>query len=383
MTRAGHDRTTDCRQVNSIPEEARRGRTINVRVGWRVVVGLMVSGASLYIAIHNLQPRDVWLAFRQAQYLWIVPAVALYLLALVARTARWQTLLSSERHIPLHELLPTMAMGRGANNVYPFRTGEIVRVLLLRRRNAVSAAAGLASILVERVFDGLTMILFLILAALIGGIPVYLRYILWAAVAVFGAALALVYAIVLWPSLVEHVAEWLIARLVPHRFRLQLYGITVRFIRGFASIRSVGKLTLVLGASLAVWAAETLSYRLLMNSFGFGLNFHHLLLMSGAANLGTALPSGPGNLGTFDAPSILVLTRVGVPQNTAISYQTLLHAVLWCTETLAGLWFMWRGGLRKADLDQTLAATGSSQPARDQDGADVRSTSAGSARPRH
>ncbi len=369
--------------MNSIPEEARRGRTINVRVGWRVVVGLMVSGASLYIAIHNLQPRDVWLAFRQAQYLWIVPAVALYLLALVARTARWQTLLSSERHIPLHELLPTMAMGRGANNVYPFRTGEIVRVLLLRRRNAVSAAAGLASILVERVFDGLTMILFLILAALIGGIPVYLRYILWAAVAVFGAALALVYAIVLWPSLVEHVAEWLIARLVPHRFRLQLYGITVRFIRGFASIRSVGKLTLVLGASLAVWAAETLSYRLLMNSFGFGLNFHHLLLMSGAANLGTALPSGPGNLGTFDAPSILVLTRVGVPQNTAISYQTLLHAVLWCTETLAGLWFMWRGGLRKADLDQTLAATGSSQPARDQDGADVRSTSAGSARPRH
>jgi hypothetical protein len=60
-------------------------------------------------------------------------------------------------------------------------------------------------------------------------------------------------------------------------------------------------------------------------------------------------------LGTFDAPAILVLTRVGIPENAAISYQTLLHAVLWSTETLAGLWFMWRSNLKKADLDRTLA----------------------------
>ena len=114
-------------------------------------------------------------------------------------------------------------------------------------------------------------------------------------------------------------------------------------------------LTLVLFFSIVVWSAETLSYRLLMNSFGFGVDLHHLLMMSGAANLGTALPSGPGNLGTFDAPAILVLTGVGIPQSAAIGYQFLLHAVLWCTETFAGLGFMWRGGLGKADLERTLA----------------------------
>ena len=116
-------------------------------------------------------------------------------------------------------------------------------------------------------------------------------------------------------------------------------------------------MTLVLLSSIAVWTAETLSYRLLMNSFGFGLDLHHLLMMSGAANLGTALPSGPGNVGTFDAPSILVLTGVGVSKDTAVSYQLLLHAVLWCTETFAGAWFMWRGGLKKADLDRSLDRT--------------------------
>jgi hypothetical protein len=50
-----------------------------------------------------------------------------------------------------------------------------------------------------------------------------------------------------------------------------------------------------------------------------------------------------------------VLTEVGILKNVAVGYQAVLHAVLWSTETLAGLWFMWRSGLRKADLDRTLA----------------------------
>jgi uncharacterized protein (TIRG00374 family) len=324
------------------------------RINWRVILGLLVSGVSLYIAVRNLQPAQVWDAFIRANYLWILPAVALYLAALVARTARWRALLSHEQVIPMRELLPTMAIGRGANNIYPFRAGEIVRALLLKRRSGVSGAVGLASILVERVFDGLTMILFLLLAALIGGIPQDVRLLLWLAIVVFGAALGVIYAIVLWPVQIHSVVEWFVVRLTPHRFHVRLLGVAERFINGFASVRSVGTLTLVLFFSIAVWTAETISYRLLMNSFDFGVDLHHLLLMSGAANLGTALPSGPGNLGTFDAPSILVLTGVGVPKETAAGYQLLLHAVLWSTETLAGLWFMWRGGLKKADLDRSL-----------------------------
>jgi hypothetical protein len=300
-----------------------------------------------------------------------VPAVALYLLALAARTIRWQALLSSERRIPLRQLLPTMAMGRGANNIYPFRTGEIVRVLLLRQRNSISGAAGLASILVERVFDGLTMILFLIIAALVGGFPtaqqvnvfgqtanVDLRLLFWFAVGTFGGAMGVVYALVLWPGPIRRLGEWFITRLLPHRFRDQLLGAIERFIGGFSSVRSASTLTSVLFFSVVVWAAETFSYRLLMNAFDFGLDLHHLLLMSGAANLGTALPSGPGNVGTFDAPSILVLTGVGVGENTAISYQFLLHAVLWCTETFAGLFYMWRAGLKKTDLERSLVGEG-------------------------
>ena len=115
----------------------------------------------------------------------------------------------------------------------------------------------MASILVERVFDGLTMILFLLLAALIGGIPgaqsldlfgesvvVNVRYILWLAIAVFGVALGGIYAIELWPRPIHKVAEWLIVHLTPQRFHRQLMGIGERFIGSFSVVRSVGTLTL-------------------------------------------------------------------------------------------------------------------------------------------
>ena len=50
--------------------------------------------------------------------------------------------------------------------------------------------------------------------------------------------------------------------------------------------------------------------------------------------------------------AIEVLTRAGIDRSVAASYQTLLHAVLWSTETFTGLWFMWRTGLGRADLKQ-------------------------------
>ena len=321
---------------------------------WHIILGLLISGVCLYISVRNLQPAEVLEAFKRAHYFWTMPAVLLYLLALGMRTCRWQVLLSSEGRISFRNLLPTMAIGRGANNIYPFRTGEIVRVLLLRRRNMISAAAGLASVLVERVFDGLTMLLFLTLAALIGGIPDYLRYIAWGAMALFGGALVFIYAIVLWPDPIQRVLVWGITHVTPKRLHQQLTGMVGRFIGGFAAVRSVGNLTLVLFFSLCVWSLETLSYRLMMNAFDFGVDLHYLLLMSGAANLGTALPSGPGNLGTFDAPAILVLTQTDVSRDVAVSYQAVLHAVLWSTETFAGLFFMLRQGLKKKDLQVDL-----------------------------
>ena len=320
-----------------------------VRRNWKIVVGVLVSVLSLLISVRSFDPGSIWSALRMAHYPWVVPAVLLYLGALGARTLRMRVLFQRERTIPFKEILATMSMGRGANNIYPFRVGEIVRWALFSRLNHVSGSLALASILIERVFDGLTMLLFLVIVIFAGGIPAEWRDVAWGALALFGVALLGIYALVLWPRRIQQIAQWFIQRFVPAQFRTRLVETVDHLILSFATIKSIRSLTWVLLCSIIVWSFETAMYRTMMIAFGFGVDFHRLMLMSAAANLATSLPSAPGNIGTFDGAVILTLKPV-IGESMAIAYITLLHAVLWSTETFAGLFFMWRTGTGRGEL---------------------------------
>lgn len=328
------------------------------RRNWKVILGLTVSILSLVVSIRNFDLKAILHALSIAHYLWVVPAVLLYLGALASRTFRMQVLFRQERRVTFNDLLATMAMGRGANNIYPFRVGEIVRWTLFNKLNRVSGPLALASILIERVFDGLTMLLFLVVVALTGGIPAEWLDLAWGALALFGVALAGIYALVLWPARFQTLFSWLVKRLVPAKFRERFEIIGSRLISSFAAIRSVGSLTLVLLFSILVWSFETVMYRTMMISFGFKVDFHRLMLMSATANLATSLPSAPGNIGTFDGAVILTLKST-IGESLSIAYISLLHAVLWTTETVAGLYFMWRTGTGRQELSRmTTGETG-------------------------
>jgi len=331
-----------------------------IRQNWKVILGTVISILSLAISIRTFDLGEIWRALQQAHYPWIVPAVLLYLGALAARTMRMKVLFRPERIIPFNELLATMSMGRGANNIYPFRVGEIVRWALFNRLNTISGSLALASILIERVFDGLTMLLLLVIVIFTGGIPAQWQNVAWGALALFGVALGGIYALVLWPRQVQALTDWLIEHLAPAPFRERLQQISTQLVLSFATIKSVTSLTWVLAFSITVWTFETAMYRTMMIAFGIDVTFHRLLLMSAAANLATSLPSAPGNIGTFDGAVILTLKPV-IGESLAIAYVSLLHAALWSTETFAGLYFMWRTGTGRQELAQLATRERSSK----------------------
>ncbi|MBN1317711.1 MAG: flippase-like domain-containing protein [Anaerolineales bacterium] len=329
---------------------------------WKIVLGVLISILSLVVSIHTFDLSAIWHALKVAHYPWVIPAVLLYLGALAARTLRMQVLFRKEQHVTLNRLLATMAMGRGANNIYPFRVGEIVRWTLFHKLNRISGPLALASILIERVFDGLTMLLFLVVVALTGGIPAEWRDLAWGALALFGVALTGIYALVLWPARFQALSVWFIQHMIPGRFRERVEEISNRLILSFAAIRSAGSLTMVLLFSILVWSFETAMYRTMMISFGIDVSFHRLMLMSATANLATSLPSAPGNIGTFDGAVILTLKST-IGESLSIAYISLLHAVLWSTETLAGLYFMWRTGTGRLELARMASVDASHEGA--------------------
>src|SRR3990170_5712826 len=127
---------------------------------WQFWIGLAVSAIFLWLALRGLRLEDLWESLRGARYAWLVPGIAAYFVAVWARAWRWHYLLRPLKRIPLRTAFPVVAIGYMGNNIYPARAGEVLRAYILRRKEGIPFTASFATILVERVFDGVVMLLF-------------------------------------------------------------------------------------------------------------------------------------------------------------------------------------------------------------------------------
>jgi uncharacterized protein (TIRG00374 family) len=281
---------------------------------WQFWVGIAISAVFLWLALRGLHLQDVWSAMREANYLWLLPGVAVYFVAVWARAWRWHYLLRPIKSIPTRTMFPIVAIGYMGNNIYPARAGELLRAYVLRRNEGVSISSSLATIIVERAFDGVVMLAFVFLNLReLAGLTAPSRFVgsirdlaLWGAAIFLGAVLVFLL-MAIFPEQASRSISWSVERLVPKRWRQGVHGFVDRFMRGLASLRSPADVGMVLLTSTVIWLLETGKYWFVMHAFPFEVSFFTLMLMNGVVNLATTIPSAPGYVGTFDALGIAVL----------------------------------------------------------------------------
>lgn len=323
----------------------------------RLLIGVIISAVFIWLALRGLHLPDVWVSLRTADYWWLIPSVAVYFLAVWARTWRWDYLLRPMKQIPLRRLFPVVVIGYMGNNVYPFRAGELLRSFVLRQQEGVSMSSSLATIVVERVFDGLVMLLFVFVALPFAPLPSdSIRLVVIIGSVVFMGALLVFFAVAAVPARFLSLTEWFANRLLPERFRAPIVDFARRFIVGLAALRSGRGLFMIFLTSVVIWLLETVKYWFVMHAFDFTVSFFALMLMNGVVNLATTLPSAPGYIGTFDGPGIAVLTLYGVDPAIAAAYTLTLHAALWLPITLLGIYYMVRIEMRWADIGRAVDA---------------------------
>ena len=323
----------------------------------RLVIGVLISAVFIWLALRGLHLPDVWVSLRSADYVWLLPSIAVYFLAVWARTWRWDYLLRPMKQIPLRRLFPVVVIGYMGNNVYPFRAGEILRAFVLRQQEDVSMSSSLATIVVERVFDGLVMLLFVFVALPFAPLPSdSIRLVVIIGSTVFLGALLVFFAVAAVPQRFMLVTEWFVNRLLPERLHAPILDFAHRFIIGLAALRSGRGLVMIFLTSVVIWLLETVKYWFVMHAFDFTVSFFALMLMNGVVNLATTLPSAPGYIGTFDGPGIAVLSLYGVDPAIATAYTLTLHAALWLPITLLGIYYMVRIELRWADIGRAVDA---------------------------
>ena len=325
----------------------------------RLFVGVAISAVFIWLALRGLHLPDVWVSLSSADYAWLIPSIAVYFLAVGARTWRWDYLLRPIKQISLRRLFPVVVIGYMGNNVYPFRAGEVLRSVVLRQREGVAVSSSLATIVVERVFDGLVMLLFVFVALPFAPLPSdNIRFVVILGSVLFLGALLVFFAVAAVPARFLRLAEWGVGRFVPQRFRAPLLGFAERFVEGLLCLRDPRNLVMIFLTSVVIWLLETVKYWFVMHAFDFEVSFFALMLMNGVVNLATTLPSAPGYIGTFDGPGIAVLTLYGVEPAVATAYTLTLHAALWLPITLLGIYYMIRIQLGWADIGRAVAGAG-------------------------
>ncbi|MBN1680425.1 MAG: flippase-like domain-containing protein [Anaerolineae bacterium] len=317
-----------------------------------------MSALFLYIGLKGLHLSDVWDDMRQATIGWLVPGIAVYFLAVWGRTWRWHYLLRPIKSVSLRSLFPIVVIGYMGNNVYPFRAGEVIRAYVLKRNEEVAISASLATIVVERVFDGLVMLIFVFVALPFADFKEdWLKEVVFFSTLLFWGAFVVFVIMALHPERTRRFYVWVFARLLPRGINTRLLEFADHFMDGLVNLRRPRDLIMTLVSSVFIWLTETTKYWFVMHAFDFKVSFFVLMVMTAVVNLATTLPSSPGYVGTFDTPGIKTLKAYGVTEPLAASYTLVLHAALWLPITLLGFYYLYREGLSWRDFSRAKQAT--------------------------
>jgi uncharacterized protein (TIRG00374 family) len=318
----------------------------------RMLLPFVFSAVLVALLVNTLRGEadQLGAALGSANWPLLVPAIALYFAGIWLRSVRWGQLLP-EHAVKTSTLFRALVVGFTVNNLLPLRMGEVARAYLLSRWGRVSYSATVASLLVERVLDGLSLAVLLLLAlVLLPSPPSYL----WAVGVIAGcgflAGLAIL-ALAAWrasalTALVNFVTRWL-----PLRLRTRVSAAAVTFARSLALVHDPLRLIRLLLLSLVAWCFELGLFFVLMFSLGIAGTYPQALLVGSAANFATLLPSSPGYAGTFDA----ALTRVAqdglnISAGLAGAYDLIVHATLFLPVVVVGTLVLWRSNVSFGQL---------------------------------
>ena len=301
--------------------------------------GLLVSVLFSYLAVRNTHFGDVWNGLRTSNYWWLLPAFFALAFGLYLKAVRWRYLFSRETRPPAGPLTKALLVGYFFNAILPARAGEAARVLVLNQRAGTSRAEAGTTVVVERGYDVLSLLLLLFVA-----VP-WLPRVTWlhaavvlalVLVAAFAVAIALLARFGVRP--VHFVLRPLLRLPFVSSETLEHVGESLG--RGLAGLRHPLLIAGALFWTTLAWLAIALSSWFVMKGFHFRLSLVAALLVVIATNLVQILPSSPSALGVFEAATVVALGAYGVAGSDALSYALVLHAASTLPFIVVGLFLL-------------------------------------------
>jgi glycosyltransferase 2 family protein len=327
----------------------------------RIVIGLLVSGVCLVLALRSVPLDELTQILEQANYAWLLVGLVVQCLIMAIRAARWQRLMDVPTRFS--DVFWTQAIGFLGNNVLPLRAGEAARVMVLSRRGGVPWPRVAASVVVERALDVASILTLLVALLMVVPVPPLIAAGGMAlAAALLSAGTVIVILLALGPRS-ERLTGWALSPL-PKRFGQPIQRAVIDLLDGFRVVHGPGDALRMAAWSALAWGGSVIVFWLAIQAVTPGGAPVHALFATVALSIGVSLPSSPGFVGVFQYVGQQALVQPFPDQYSlaaALAITVLAHLIYYVPTTLTGAFAVIRLGVSVRGLQRPVPANRGSE----------------------
>jgi glycosyltransferase 2 family protein len=285
---------------------------------------LLLAALFTYLAVRGVNWNNAWRALKRCDAWWLLPAMLAFGAQILMRAMRWRSLFARERRPARRPVLAATMIGYLFNNILPARAGEAARVVALTQRTATPAAEIVGTVVVERAYDVLSILIIFFCAS-----P-WLPHQSWFGTAAILAGIAAVALVaVIWVLAVhgDRPLRWIVRPLgrLPGLSAERVEREAATLAGGLSGLREHRVALEALAWSLAAWMTSALWAWFVLLAFEPSRGFGAGVLVTVVIGLSMIIPSPPAAVGVFEAAGVLALHAYHVSQSAALPYALLLH----------------------------------------------------------
>jgi hypothetical protein len=303
---------------------------------WGVLIGV----ALLAYCVKDIRLSEIEVLLDRINFYYLIPSLIAAFLFIILRGLRWRILISQQKKIGMAQSVALYSAGQVLNIVMPVLTGQVGRLILFARKQGLRKTFVFSTIVLEIVFDAVSLIIFMFFTSLAFAFPSRYRYVSFVVAGITLVVLAVLYLILNFQQQLEELGR--------RRFRSRHPGvyITIRkFIRSFTQgiemLRSSQHMFATIGYSLMSWTFHMLAIYFLFMSFGFGLPVASAAAIMIINTIVLMVPITPGNAGTFEFAVSTSLVAFSIGRSDAVLFALALHLVDLLPMFALGTTFMW------------------------------------------
>ncbi len=305
----------------------------------QIIIGVLLSSVFIFLAVRGVDFSEVGNSLKKVEFYYIIPILLMVISAHYLKSLRWGFILKSLAEYSQWRLFIISSIGFMAINILPARLGEFARPYLVKKTKHVGMSSTIATIVVERIFDMLSITAIIAVVLLNINLPSAILKGAFTFIGIgFGALVFIIALFVKRDYIFKNIDS--ILKILPDKFSEFVKKLLKSFIEGLEILPDIKKVLVVALLSGVIWMLGCFSAYLLLAAFDFELPLIASFTVLALIALGVMLPAAPGFVGTFHYACILALSLFGVSKANALSFAIVLHFLHLMPVVIIGLIFL-------------------------------------------